>query len=205
VLPIAGAVLAIAAAGAWVTTRDSGSKAGSSTADTAATAVGAVPDSACTTPRTVQHRTESQFDLNVLCPATWTSTYIATARATRLQAAADSTQVWAGLWRPAAANESFDAFMERWSATMRPTLGPLTWTQQPSPGAGTAKFSVLRSARTSAPAGSLQVERVALGASTFIVWSLLFGDTEAVRPMALQVLGSIEYLDPAAPPAQAPR
>jgi hypothetical protein len=159
----------------------------------------AIADSSCTEPSTLSRRTESEFDLHVLCPADWTTRFLPTIRATRVAAPHDSTQVWAALWRPAAAGEGVVAFAERWRATMAPVLGgALTLEEEAKPDADLARYRVTRGAAGVMLSGSLQIERTSVGGNAYMVWSLLLGATEQSRPMALQVLGSIDYVDPAA-------
>lgn len=198
---IAVPVLAIVVAAAvWAMRGDGASNSTDSGGSaTAAGAAAVVPDSTCSDPRTIARRTESEFDLHLLCPKSWNTRYLPTIRATRVAAPNDSTQVWAALWRPAAAGESVAAFAERWRATMSPVLGgSLTLEQEAKPDANVAQYRVTRGAQGVMLTGSLQVERSSVGGNAYMVWSLLLGATEASRPMALQVLGSIEYLDPAA-------
>jgi hypothetical protein len=49
--------------------------------------------------------------------------------------------------------------------------------------------------------GSLQVQRTEVGGNRYLSWSLLLYGDDTHRPMALQVLGSLDYLAPAAAPA----
>lgn len=190
-------VLAIVVAAAVWAMRGDGA-ADSGTAAPVAGGGALVPDSTCSDPRTIARRTESEFDLHLLCPRDWTTRYVPSIRTTRVAAPHDSTQVWAALWRPAASGESLAAFAQRWRATMSPVLGgSLTLEEEARPDASVAQYRVTRGAQGVMLTGSLQVERTSVGGNAYMVWSLLLGATEASRPMALQVLGSIEYLDPA--------
>ena len=194
-------VLAVVAAAAVWAMKGGGTASSAAPADGAdgSMTAGAVADSSCTEPTTLSRRTESEFDLHVLCPADWTTRYLPAIRTTRVAAAQDSTQVWAALWRPAAAGEGVVAFAERWRATMAPVLGgALTLEQEAKPDADLARYRVTRGAQGVMLTGSLQVERTSVGGNAYMVWSLLLGATEQSRPMALQVLGSIDYVDPSA-------
>ncbi len=187
----------VVAAAVWAMREDGAADSGGASPAAAEGAV--VPDSTCTDPRTIARRTESEFDLHLLCPRDWSTRYVPNIRTTRVAAPHDSTQVWAALWRPAAAGESVAAFAERWRDTMSPVLGgTLALEPEARPDASVAQYRVTRGAQGVMLTGSLQVERTSVGGNAYMVWSLLLGATEASRPMALQVLGSIEYLDPAA-------
>ncbi len=188
----------VVAAAVWAMRGDGAADSGS--AAPAATGGAVVPDSTCTDPRTIARRTESEFDLHIFCPKDWTARYLPTIRTTRIAAPHDSTQVWAALWRPAAAGESVPAFAERWRATMSPVLrGTLSLTQEAKPDANLAQYRVTRESQGVMLTGSLQVERTMVGGNAYMVWSLLLGATEASRGMAIQSLGSIDYVDPSAP------
>lgn len=155
----------------------------------------------CVQPATVVHRTESQFDVHVLCPAGWQATFVAPVRSSRLTAPDGVTEVWAGVWRPARSDESLDASAERWRTTMAPQLGALTLTVEERPDDATVRMAVVAAGAGRQREGSLQVQRTEVGGNRYLSWSLLLYGDDTHRPMALQVLGSLDYLAPAAAPA----
>ncbi len=197
------AVLVIAAAGAWVAT--SGGTGTATDGDGRALGNTAVAvDSACTEPRTISYRTESQFDVRLLCPAGWSERYVSSVRASRVQSASDPTQVWAALWRPASATESVAAFAQRWKQTVQPELGQVTLLQEARSDASLTRYHVMQSTPGAPRYGSLQIERLTIAGSTYVVWSLVLGRTDVSRATAGTILSSIEYIDPNAPATAAP-
>lgn len=180
-------------------------RGGPTAADGATNVVPALPagSTSCQQPTTIVHRTESQFDLHLLCPSGWGASYLAPVRASRIAAPDAQAEVWAGLWRPASSNESPEAFGERWRVAMAPYLGAITMEVDARPDASLVRWAVSAAAGGRVRTGSLQVERASAGADAHMTWSLLLGATDATQPMALQVLGSVDYRDPAAPPAPA--
>jgi serine/threonine protein kinase len=141
-------------------------------------------------------RTESQFDLRILCPANWTSFRSAEQRATRIMAP-DGTQIWASVWTPATANESLEAFAERWRSEMQVALGAIQMSPKPASADGkTITYQVIGRRFATSPPGSVLFERVTAAGNHFFTWSLVVGLTPLSKPTAQEVLTSIEFLAP---------
>jgi hypothetical protein len=207
----ATAVAAIVAAWLLLDGRDSTSPAGGNTAGTNASAAPSAGPSAaaaapeafteCVQPSTIVHRTESQFDLHLLCPAGWRAAFVTPVRSSRVGTPEGTTEVWAGVWRPARDRETVDAFVERWLTTMTPQLGALTLRVVERPDNAMVRMAVVAAAAGRERRGDLKVESVEAGGNRYLTWSLLLEADQRNRPMALQVLGSLDYLAPTALPA----
>jgi hypothetical protein len=105
------------------------------------------------------------------------------------------------VWRPARNDESLDASVERWRMTMTPQLGALTLNVEERPDDATVEMAVVAAGAGRQRQGSLQMQRTEAGGNRYFSWSLLLYGDDTHRPMALQVLGSLEYLAPGAAPS----
>ncbi|HEY4304501.1 MAG TPA: serine/threonine-protein kinase [Gemmatimonadaceae bacterium] len=194
-----GVVAAAALVAAAMVNRDSGSK---SPATTPASGV-AVHGDTCSERALKLFRTESQFDLRVLCPKDWTSFRSPEQRATQIESP-DGTQIWASIWMPASATETLDAFAQRWRREMEVVLGPLEMASAaPSGDAKVLNYRVTGRRFATSPPGSVQIEQSAAAGNRYFTWSLVVGMTPVSKPTAQEVLTSIEYVaaDAVQPPS----
>lgn len=171
--------------------------------DSSATIAASTTGDPCPERTKKSFRTQSQFDLKILCPADWTSFSSVEQHATRIMSSTDATQIWASIWTPLRTTETLSQFADRWKETMQVALGLFQMKPEPAPDEHTALYSI-QGSRFQGSTGSLQIENTGVGGNRFFAWSLAIGVTPKSKADANEVLVSIEYLAPAAGPSTPP-
>jgi serine/threonine protein kinase len=164
--------------------------------DSSAAAVAGTPAAeSCAERMLKRFRTQSQFDLQILCPSKWTSYNAAEQHATRIMSSTDAAQVWASAWQPVSAQETLAQFADRWRNRMQVALGVIQMRPQPAPDGNTALYAITGERFPSAP-GSLMIESHGTGGNRLFTWSIAIGVTPQSHQTVQEVLTSIEYLAP---------